>query len=218
MDTIAYITNEVTPLKLTDQVKKAKALFARLTFTHLPVVENKNLIGVVSECDIQAFEDDKTLGDYTYAFDAFFVFKDTMWLDILEKLAQNEADIIPVLDIDNHYIGYYELVQILGLFGETPFLSEQGGELVIEKGLKDYSFSEVAQIVESNNGKLLGAFISDMSEDLVQITLKVSNVSLNEVIQTFRRYSYNIVSGNADDAFLNDLKERSNYLKKYLDI
>jgi hypothetical protein len=39
-------------------------------------------------------------------------------------------------------------------------------------GIKDYSFSEIAQIVEGNNARLLGAFITDAQNDLVEITLK----------------------------------------------
>lgn len=85
---------------------------------------------------------------------------------------------MPVLNEKSEYIGYYELLDIIGLFNQTPFLNEPGGILLIEKGLKDYSFSEISQIVESNNGKLLGAFISEMNENQVQITLKVGNAPL----------------------------------------
>ncbi len=212
------INNEVTPLLLTDLVEEAKDLFKKLTYTHIPIVKNGNLMGMVSECDVQGFESNKVLSDYTYAIDSFAVSKEAHWLDVLEKFAQNEANVMPVLDKYGTYKGYYELSEVLSLFSETPFLSEPGGELVVEKGLKDYSLSEVAQIVESNNAKLLGAFISSMNEDLVQITLKVAGEGLNEIIQTFRRYSYNIVSGNEDDVLLKELQERSEYLKKYLDI
>ena len=57
-----------------------------------------------------------------------------------------------------------------------------------------------------------------MNNDLVQITLKIGGSSLNDIIQTFRRYSYNIVSGHEEDGYLENLKERSDYLKKYLNI
>jgi hypothetical protein len=120
------------------------------------------------------------------------------------------------LSDNNIYVGYYELNDIISLFNDTPFLSEAGGILVIEKGYNDYSFSEVCQIVESNNAKLLGAFISKVEKDVVQITLKISYVGLNDILQSFRRYSYNIVSGHDDDQFLNNLKDRSDYLNKYL--
>jgi len=66
--------------------------------------------------------------------------------------------------------------------------------------------------------KILGAFVSKMESDVVQITLKIGDSGLNDVIQTFRRYSYNIISGHEDDTYVESLKERSEYLKKYLDI
>jgi hypothetical protein len=53
---------------------------------------------------------------------------------------------------------------------------------------------------------------------LVQVTLKIGNTGLNETIQTFRRYSYTIVSGHEEDSYIESLKERSDYLSKYLSI
>ena len=84
--------------------------------------------------------------------------------------------------------------------------------------MQDYSFSEISQIVESNNAKILGAFISKMENDLVSVTIKIGNASLNDVMQTFRRYSYNIISGHEDDTYIKGLKERSQYLDKYLNM
>ncbi len=125
---------------------------------------------------------------------------------------------MPVLNDKNEYLGYYELNDIINLFSETPFFSEPGGILIVEKGINDYSFSEVCQIVESNDGKLLGSFISKMKNDVAQITLKIGNTTLNDIIQSFRRYSYNIISGHDRDTFIENLKERSEYLNKYLNI
>jgi hypothetical protein len=125
---------------------------------------------------------------------------------------------MPILDEKSNYLGYYELNDIMHLFNETPFFAEPGGIIIVEKGIQDYSFSEISQIVESNDAKLLGAFISKMDSDLVQITMKIGNKSLNDIIQTFRRYSYNIVSGHEEDSYLESLKERSQYLDKYLNM
>ena len=52
--------------------------------------------------------------------------------------------------------------------------------------MSDYSFNEISQIVESNDAKLLGAFVSSIENDIVQITLKINNTSFNEIIQTFK--------------------------------
>jgi N-acetyl-anhydromuramyl-L-alanine amidase AmpD len=76
----------------------------------------------------------------------------------------------------------------------------------------------VAQIVESNGGRLLGSFLSNSTTQMVQITLKIASGSVNEIIQTFRRYGYAILSENQEDTYLENLKERSDYLDKYLNI
>ena len=55
-------------------------------------------------------------------------------------------------------------------------------------------------------------------EDFVQVTLKIISDEINEIIQTFRRYDYKIVSNHENDIYLDDLKNRSEYLQKYLEM
>lgn len=213
-----FVINDIKPLNVSDKISDLKLLFNQLTYSHIPVQNNGVYIGCISETDAHCFEGAKSISDCNYAIEGFYVRPTTNWLDILEAFAQNDSNIMPVLDQNNKYLGYYELNDIIHLFNETPFFSEPGGILIVEKGLNDYSFSEISQIVESNDAKLLGAFISKMDGDLVQITVKIGNTSLNEIIQTFRRYSYNIISGHEDDSYLESLKERSQYLDKYLNM
>ncbi|MFD1161783.1 MULTISPECIES: CBS domain-containing protein [Hwangdonia] len=214
-----YIINDIKPLNNDSTISDLQQLFNQLTYSHIPVKdENNRYLGSFSETDAHCFEGGKLLSEYAYALEDFYVRDTTIWLDVLEAFAKNAANIMPVLSDRNVYLGYYELNDVIGLFNETPFFFEAGGILVIEKGLTDYSFSEISQIVESNNGKLLGAFVSKIKNDVVQITLKISNSSLNDITQTFRRYSYNIVFGHEGDNYNESLKERSDYLRKYLDI
>lgn len=141
-----------------------------------------------------------------------------IWLDVLEVFAKNHTNVVPILDENNIYIGYYEMEDIMKFFQETPFLKEPGGIIIVQKGLLDYSMSEVAQIVESNNGKVLGSFVSEANLENVQITIKIGLGAINEIIQTFRRYNYDIISEHQEDTYINSLKERSDYLDKYLNI
>ncbi|MBP0902594.1 CBS domain-containing protein [Mariniflexile gromovii] len=214
-----FIINDIKPLNSKSKISDLQHLFNQLTYSHVPIQDdNKIYLGCFSETDAHCFESDKTVDDYKYSIESFFVRDSTLWLDVLEAFAVNSANIMPVLNDQNVYLGYYELKEVISLFSESPFFSEPGGILVIEKGINDYSFSEISQIVESNNGKLLGAFVSKMKPDLVQVTLKIGSTGLNGIIQTFRRYSYQIVSGHEEDSYLESLKERSDYLNKYLNI
>ncbi len=203
---------------ITDALDEVITFFEDTMYSHIAVMDNGMYLGMLSENDQDCFEEGKTIEDFRFQLESFHVTKETLWLDVLEVFARNEANLVPVLDDAQRFVGYYDLNDIVALFIGTPFFTEPGGILVVSKGVRDYAMSEIAQIVETNNGKLLGAFITESENDLVQVTLKIANANLNEVIQTFRRYSYNILFGNNDDQFLEDLKQRSDYLDKYLNV
>ena len=213
-----HIITDLPVFDIHDSLKKVIRFFKENTSSHVSITENGIFLGVLSENDFDTFEKDKKIEDYRYNLETFLVHNDRNWLDVVETFARNEANLLAVLDDQNKIIGHYELSDIVGAFIDTPFFTEPGGILVVAKGANDYSFSEVAQIVESNNTKIIGAFITDIRNDVVQITLKIGSSNLNDVVQTFRRYNYNILLGNKDDQFLEDLKQRSDYLDKYLNV
>ena len=213
-----YITNDVKAIDSFDSIEAVQDFFSDLHFSHFPVLEDGVYIGSIAAEDIETFDSDKKIVDYRFTLEGFFTKTDTMWLDVLEVFAKNNTNLVPVLDENNSYVGYYEIEDIMKFFHETPFLQEPGGIIVVRKGVLDYSMSQITQIVESNNGKLLGLFISESSIDSIEITLKITLGAMNEIIQTFRRYNYEIISEHQEDNYINNLKERSDYLDKYLNI
>ena len=219
METTLYILNEYKPFNLLTKVADVKIFFNETVFCHFPIVRDNQLIGLISENDIEGIdEDDKPLEDFQYLFNMFFIEEKNNLLEIIKVFASNETNIIPVLNNEKEYIGYYDLIEILHVFNGTPFLNNEGIVILLEKGIKDYSFSEISQIVESNNGKLLGIYISETNSSTVKISLKFSSQDINEIIQSFRRYNYRVLSDHKEDYYLEELKERTNYLRKYLNI
>lgn len=214
-----YILKEIKALNMQSTVKKAQTLCKDLPITHIPIVENNKLVGCFRESDIQTIENkNRTLTEYEYLLDHFYATNTDSFLQLLPLFADNDCNIIPVLDKELNYIGYYELADILDVFASSPFLHDNGVTIIIEKNKHDYSASEVTQIVESNKARLLGLYISDETPENIQITIKVSSDDINKIIQTFRRYNYNIITKHEDDFYLEDLKNRSDYLNKYLNM
>jgi CBS domain-containing protein len=213
-----YITNDYKAIDSQETIADVQDFFLDVSFSHFSVLNEGIYIGSIAADDVETFDSDKMVSDYKYALEGFFARKNMIWLDVLEVFAKNHTNVVPVLDEENSYIGYYELEDIVKFFYETPFLKEQGGIIVVKKNILDYSMSQIAQIVESNNGKLLGLFVSEADVDSVQITIKIALGGLNDIIQTFRRYNYEIISEHHEDNYLNSLKERSDYLDKYLNI
>ena len=213
-----HILSNIPVFKVEDSLKTVIQFFKNTTFSHVAVIEKGRFLGVLSEDDLENLKGIEKIEGYRYNLDNFFTRKDANWLDVLEGFARNEANLLPVLGENEEVLGYYNLTDVVRVFIDTPFFTDPGNILVVAKGIKDYSFSEVAQIVESNNAKYIGGFITEMRNDVVQITIKISTENFSDVVQTFRRYNYNIVFGNSDDKFLEDLKERSDYLDKYLNV
>lgn len=213
-----YITTDYKAIDSQETIAVVQEFFDDLTFSHFPVIEEGIYIGSIASEDIETFDSTKKVVDYKYTFEGFFARTNTVWLDLLEVFAKNHTNLLPVLDENNNYLGYYEIEDIIKIFHETPFLKESGGILIVKKAIVDYSMNQITQIVESNNGKLLGLFISEVDSENIQVTMKISLGAMNEIIQTFRRYNYEIVSEHNEDNYINSLKERSEYLEKYLNI
>ena len=186
-------------------------------FSHFPVLESGVYMGAIAAEDIIPSKT-KSIGEYRHALLPYFVRYDSSWFEILEKFAQYNCNVLAVLNENNTYIGYYLYEDVIGFLNKTPFLKDAGLALVNKKHYLDYSISEIAQIVESNNCKLLGVFVSSMHNHTAQITIKASAGNINEIIQTFRRFGYDIISEHNQDTYLTDLKDRSAYLDKYLNI
>jgi len=213
-----YINNDYEAIDSLESIGSVQDFFAKASFSHFPVVEEHVYIGCLASDDIETFESDKKVKHYRYALEGFYARTNMIWLDVLEIFARNHTSIVPVLDDANRYVGYYDITDIIKFFYDTPFLKEQGGIVIVKKNSVDFSMSQVVQIVESNNGKVLGIFISEASSEMVQVTIKTALGGMNEIIQTFRRFNYEIVSEHQEDNYLNSLKERSDYLDKYLNM
>jgi len=214
-----YISNDLLSLTPNESIHLSKKKTKNLRVSHFPVVENNKLYGSISERDLNTLdEENKKLSDFQYIFESFFATEEDSLIDLLTLFAIHETNILPILSDNKKYIGFYELSDLLSIYSETPYLKEQGTILILEKDSVTYSISEIAQISETNNAAIYGLHISNKSEKNTQVTVKIKTANIDEIIQSYRRYDYRIISNHEDDSYLEDLKNRSNYLQKYLSI
>ena len=213
-----YITNDYKAIDSQATIATVQDFFDELNFSHFPVVDEGIYIGSIASEDSETFDGFKKVFDYRYSLEGFFAREKMIWLDVLEVFAKSKSNLVPVLNENNTYLGYYEIRDVLNFFHETPFLQESGGIIVVQKKTIEYSMGEITQIIESNNGKILGLFVSESDFKNTQVTIKISLGVMNEIIQSFRRYNYEIISEHFEDNYINTLKERSDYLEKYLNI
>jgi predicted transcriptional regulator len=213
-----FINNQFKPLQVSDSIADAENLFLDFNYSHFPILEQEVYIGSIAKEDAEILTGTTPINEHKFNLHRFFVRNNMNWFNVLEEFSKNHTNILPVLDEKNQYLGFYELDDVLHFFNETTFVKEDGGIIVIEKETSDFTFSQICQIIESNDAKILGVFISNTSPTVTEITLKISQNNFNEIIQTFRRYNYTILSEHQEDSYLAGLKERSDYLDKYLNI
>lgn len=217
MDIKLILTYEPA-LQIQATATEVKERFHELQVTHLPVQENEQFVGCISLEDSQTIEQGKTLSDYQYLLSRIAISDNANWMDILQEFGRNDTNILPALDLEGKYLGFLELEDFINSLGKMPFLNEPGAILVIETASHHYSASQVSQIVESNNGKIMGMFVTALNENQIECTIKLNSNSINEITQTFRRYGYEIKSEHIEDTYVEGLKERSKYLTKFLNI
>ena len=199
-------------------IEEVNLLFEAHSLSALPVCENNSFIGVLRKEAVDEEDKEATVADYQYGLERFFVPLTATWDVVVEAFGRYHTDMLPVINKEEHFIGYYHLDEFVLQLTQTPFIQEAGYVLILQKDTLNYSLAEVSRIVEENGGKLLGLYLSNRTENNVLITLKITTNRLSEILQHLRRYGYGILTEKEDDHYRKELKDIADYFEKYLDL
>lgn len=212
------ITEEIPPLTHTDSGEKALRWMDEFKVSHLPVLKNGNFVGVISESDVL----DKM--DIVESLDKLFdhlprpyVFENAHIYEVLSKISEHRISILPILDENEKYLGCTSVYHLLTVIANTGSIKETGGIIVLEVNSIDYSMAQIAQIVESNNAKILSSYImSSVDSTKLEVTLKINQVELSRIIRTFERYDYVIKESYQKSEGDEDIQNRYDALMNFL--
>ena len=214
------ITDGILPLKTSDTGKTALSWMEDYKLSHLPIVNNEKFLGLISEMDIYELNSfDEPLGNHTLSLKNPYVFEYQHIFDVLKLVNSLNLTLIPVLDDQSRYVGSVTLQTLLSRIAQVLSLDNPGGLVVLEMSINDYSLTEIANIVESNNTKILSLVVINQPESTkIEVVLKLNTTELKGVIQTFERYDYLVKAIFEDELETDDLKENYDSLMKYLNI
>jgi CBS domain-containing protein len=218
MNAIDLITYDIPPLVHSDSGEKAMNWMDEFKVSHLPVLKNGNYVGLVSETDIlDKLDFSKNLDELFQHLPRPYVYAEAHLFEILSKISEFKISVMPILDKDEKYIGCTNIFELMTTIANTASIKEKGGILVLEINQSDYSMSQIAQIVESNNAKILSSTIlSDPSSTNMDVTLKINQEDLTHIIRTFERYDYTVKAEYQNGMGSDDLKWRYDALMNYL--
>jgi CBS domain-containing protein len=214
------ITDIIEPLKTSDTGKDALRLMNDYKVSHLPIVNNEKLLGLISEKDIYDFNEfEEPLGNHPLSLTACYVYE---WQHIFEilKLAESlKLTLIPVIDKNETYLGSVLSLDLIFRISQLFMLDKPGALFILEMSINDYVLTEIANIIESNNAKILtSAILHQPDTTKIDLVLKVNTIEVNSILKTFERYNYQVKAVYDEQSDQEGLKERYDMLMKYLDV
>lgn len=220
MKAIELISEEIPPLKHTDTGEKALRWMDEFKVSHLPVLKNGNFVGVISESDIlDKLDLEDTLDKLFDHLPRPYVNENAHIYEVLAKISEHKLSILPILDENEKYIGCTSIHHLVTKIANTGSIKESGGIIVLEVNSIDYSMSQIAQIVESNNAKILSSYIMSSSDSTkLEVTLKINQIELDRIIRTFERYDYVIKASFQKSSGDEDVQFRYDALMNYLNL
>jgi predicted transcriptional regulator len=215
------ISDVIPALRTSDSGQKALYWMDIFRISQLPIVNNEDFLGLISDKDIYDYNmAEEPIGNHTLSLFSPYVTEDQHIYEVIELASRLSLSIVPVLSNNSHYKGVITQNDLIHYFADFSALKEPGAIIVLEMSIHDYSLSQIAQIVESNDAKILSLYISSHSSSTrLELTLKISKNDLTSIVQTFTRYNYTIKSTFMDHDDMDSLYEnRYDMFMKYLSI
>jgi acetoin utilization protein AcuB len=212
------ITNTIPYLHLNDKVFHALQLMNDYHVAHLPIVEEKKFLGIISEEQLLHTDDQEILQQLPINDGGTVVQANDHFLKAIQVAVQNKLSIVPVIE-ENELLGIVTYNDLLRNASDFMSLDQPGGLIVLELESKDYSFAELSRIVESNDAQItqLNTF-TDPETGIMQLTIRVSKLEISDIISTLQRYEYNVKYYFGEELYQNELRTNYDNLMNYLKI
>ncbi len=214
------LTDEIPPLKQTDTVKMALDWMEQFKVSHLAVVNERELLGLVSEHElIDDNNPDELLMNIKGKLLRPIIHINQHTYDLLKVMMSFNLTLMPVLDDKEQYKGCISLKGLLQNISTMASVQNVGGVIVLEVNQVDYSLTQIASIVEGNDAKILSAHISSMPDsNKVEVTLKINREDLSRILQTFYRYNYIVKASFQHSDFESGLRDKLDEFMHFLNI
>jgi acetoin utilization protein AcuB len=214
------IKDIIPPLKTSDTGLKALSWMEEFRVSHLPIVNNVHFLGLISDDDILNLNaPEEALGNHSLSLLRPYINQGQHIYEVVKLITTLKLTIVPVLNDENHYLGLITLPDLVASFAHSLTVMEPGGVVILELNANDYSMSEIANLVESNDAKILSSYINSHPDSTkLELTLKINKMDLSRIMATFYRYNYSVKASFHQSEFTDDLQSRYDSFMNYLNM
>lgn len=210
----SYISKDLKPGKVNFSIQELLDMIQEMKLTHLPLFKGFDFIGNISAEDLEELVEDSTnLEDYV---ESFYLLEEQTIFEALQMMHLNETNILPVLSSDFKYVGLVSNQSLIDGMAKLPFVSEMAVTMIVSIGTKDLSMGTIANIIESNHGKIYALFIVNEFDDKTEVLIRFNAPNLVSIGETFGRYGFTVIQKNYTDEKQELLQSRYAQLLKYM--
>ncbi len=220
MKAIDITTKGITPLKTSDKGDYAIRMMEECKVSHLPIVNNEDFLGLISEADILSENNIQlAIGAYTLSLNRVSVFESQHIYDVFKIFSESKLTVLPVLNGKNHYLGVITLADLCHSISQLTAVSNPGAVVVLEMFAHDYLLSQIANIVESNDAKILSVYIhSNIDSTKMEVILKINKNDISSIIPTFNRFNYIVKESFSESEYFDMLNTKYDEFMTWLNI
>jgi acetoin utilization protein AcuB len=214
------IIDTVPPILASESCEKALIWMDEFKVSHLPVVEGVNYLGLVSDDMILDSNDaDVEVGKMNLISSRPYVYAYQHIYEVMKLMADMNISVVPILDKNENYLGLTTAQHLMSVITSTVAVNQSGAVIVLEMNENDYSMSQLSQLIEGNDCKILSSYVtSSVDSTKIEVTLKLNKKEISGVLQTLHRYEFNVKETYAGNKFEEDLQDRFDSLMRFLDI
>jgi len=190
---IELAADNIQPVTTTDSIQLALDRMVEFRVRHLPVVNENQFIGLLSERDISGHDHLLPVSSIPQLYVNTFVFEDQHVYDVVRLFYEGQLTLVPVLDAAKNYTGIIGTLAMNSYFAEITAIAQPGGIIVLEVSSNNNAMSQMAQIVESDNAQILSSYVRAFPESTrLEVTLKLNKPDISSINATFLRYGYDV--------------------------
>jgi len=211
----------VPSLKTSDTGLDALNWMEVFRVSHLPIVNNRAFLGLISDVDIYDLNKaEEALGNHSLSFSRPYVFAHQHIYDVIELASRLKLTVVPVLDKNEEYLGLITQSDLMHTFADLIAAHTAGGVIELELMPRDYSLSEISRIVEDADAKILSLYVSQPAgSDKLCIAIKLNRTDLSPVLNAFDRYDYSVKTTYiGDNSYDDTMKKNYDALMRYLNM
>ena len=213
------ISSAIPSLNPGDTVFQAMELMQEFHVAQLPVVAEEKYLGMASEDDLMDKDEQAQLQQFANYFSRISARASSHFLESVQMANEHNLSIVPVTEKDGEFIGVITVSDLLKQLGKTTGANEPGGIIVLEMEQRNFSFSEISKLIETNDAQITQLNTHwDNNSSTFYVTIKVSKFEISDIIATFQRYEYQVKYYFGEELYENELRSNYDHLMNYLNI